>query len=245
MLSGDYYAVLCVSPAARQDEIKTAFRKAALKWHPDKNPSPQARHRFMEAYEAYEILADPWKRKIYDGQREVSGGVNPEYDEWARSARNRARHYTEVSYEEFWEDVRRDVRTIFFGSELPDAHEMFIIFGKMFLLVSGALGVVTAPFSIRAILRAVPIFLLEHMHMKPAAVKIVEVYGLSMAGLAALFLFTAAFVISEFFEFSWRDSGARTVAFFFTVDDRIMPLAPCFFGATLSLIAWLLYFLAV
>ncbi|KAI2473853.1 DnaJ-domain-containing protein [Annulohypoxylon bovei var. microspora] len=61
------YDQLNVKPDANQDEIKKAYRKAALKWHPDKNKdNPAAAERFKECSQAYEILSDPEKRKTYD-----------------------------------------------------------------------------------------------------------------------------------------------------------------------------------
>ncbi len=63
----DYYAILGVSKTAEAGEIKRAFRKLALKYHPDRNPGNQeAEARFKEASEAYEVLSDPEKRKKYD-----------------------------------------------------------------------------------------------------------------------------------------------------------------------------------
>ena len=64
----DYYEVLTVSRTASVDEIKAAYRKAALKWHPDRNPEnkSEAEVKFRESTEAYSVLSDPQKRQIYD-----------------------------------------------------------------------------------------------------------------------------------------------------------------------------------
>jgi molecular chaperone DnaJ len=62
----DYYEVLGVERDADEESIKNAFRKLALKYHPDKNKSPDAEERFKEIAEAYAILSDPKKRERYD-----------------------------------------------------------------------------------------------------------------------------------------------------------------------------------
>jgi molecular chaperone DnaJ len=63
----DYYEVLGVQKGATKDEIKKAYRKLAIQYHPDKNPgNKEAEEKFKEATEAYEILADDQKRPAYD-----------------------------------------------------------------------------------------------------------------------------------------------------------------------------------
>ena len=76
------YAVLGLSKADKPSEaaLKKAYRKLAIKYHPDKNDSPDAEERFKEIAEAYEILSDDSKRELYDqfGHEglEGSGGAN-------------------------------------------------------------------------------------------------------------------------------------------------------------------------
>lgn len=74
----DYYEVLGISKSASAAEIKKAYRKLALKYHPDKNPDDkEAEAKFKEAAEAYEVLSSPEKKQRYDqfGHAGVSGGA--------------------------------------------------------------------------------------------------------------------------------------------------------------------------
>lgn len=86
----DYYKILGISKSASADEIKKAFRKLAVKYHPDKNPgNKQMEEKFKEINEANEVLGDPEKRKKYDAlgenwkQYERTGGRADDFD-WSR-----------------------------------------------------------------------------------------------------------------------------------------------------------------
>jgi molecular chaperone DnaJ len=82
----DYYDVLTVTRSASKEEIKNAYRKLALQYHPDRNKSPGAEEKFKEISEAYAVLSDDEKRKRYDtyghvGAEEVFRGSEANFDE--------------------------------------------------------------------------------------------------------------------------------------------------------------------
>jgi len=82
MAKRDYYEILGVAKNANADEIKKAYRKKAIEFHPDKNPGDKAaEEKFKEAAEAYEILSDPQKRQRYDqfGHAGVGGAGDAQW----------------------------------------------------------------------------------------------------------------------------------------------------------------------
>ncbi|KAJ4880477.1 DNAJ heat shock family protein [Raphanus sativus] len=77
----DYYKALQVDRSANDDDLKKAYRKLAMKWHPDKNPDNKkdAESKFKQISEAYDVLSDPQKRAVYDqyGKEGLKGNVPP------------------------------------------------------------------------------------------------------------------------------------------------------------------------
>ncbi len=73
-MSADYYAVLGVPRDASQDQIKKAYRKLAMKYHPDVADTPDAAEKFKEIGEAYDVLSDPQKKAVFDRGGDPMGG---------------------------------------------------------------------------------------------------------------------------------------------------------------------------
>jgi len=131
----DYYKILGVDRKANEDEIKRAYRKLALKYHPDHNPdNKQAEEKFKEINEAYQVLSEPQKRTRYDQLGEsytiwqrrggAPGGFN--WEEWFTQSQGGGQRGGNVRVEV------GDLGDIFTGAGLGEFSEFFRrIFGGM------------------------------------------------------------------------------------------------------------------
>lgn len=107
----DYYKTLGIPKGSTDEDIKKAYRKLALKFHPDKNKSPGAEEKFKEVAEAYEVLSDKKKRELYDKYGEDG-------------LKGRASNGTTNSSQNFTYEFHGDPRATFaqfFGSSNPFA----------------------------------------------------------------------------------------------------------------------------
>lgn len=108
----DYYKVLGLSKTASSDDIKKAYRKIAVKYHPDKNPGDKkAEDIFKQANEANQVLGDPEKRKKYNElgsnweQYERGGGQNQGGFDWSRYKQGGGKQTNDEDYSDFFESI--------------------------------------------------------------------------------------------------------------------------------------------
>lgn len=105
----DYYKILGIAQTASSEEIKKAFRELALKWHPDKNKSPNSHERFIEINEAYQFLSNIEKRKLYDDLRNSysekqyinTNSKFKEYQNWAEAEKVKAEKLAKMSFKDY------------------------------------------------------------------------------------------------------------------------------------------------
>lgn len=119
----DFYKVLGVSNDSNEDEIKKAYRKLALKFHPDKNSDADAEDKFKEIAEAYEILTDPKKRTIYDqyGEEGLKNGMSMAGP--GSVFRNNYQNDPHATFSSFFHGS--DHFDIFFGSDFDGEEDSF------------------------------------------------------------------------------------------------------------------------
>ncbi|CAM8980056.1 unnamed protein product [Rhodiola kirilowii] len=119
----DYYNILKVNRNATEDDLRKSYRRLAMIWHPDKNPTKksEAEAKFKQISEAYDVLTDPQKRKIYDlyGEEALKSGIVPPPPTSASSSsgmRNGSQH-TGTSYRFNPRDAEDIYSEVFGGSE--------------------------------------------------------------------------------------------------------------------------------
>jgi hypothetical protein len=115
----DYYKILDISREASQSDIKRAYRKLALKYHPDKNKSPDATKKFQDIGEAYSVLSDSAKRRRYDlgSTTPFSGFSDNEFSDFASDF---ATTFSGFTAQSFTMDDAFDVFSDFmYGGDMP------------------------------------------------------------------------------------------------------------------------------
>ncbi|OQR80332.1 dnaJsubfamily B member 2-like [Tropilaelaps mercedesae] len=119
----EYYSTLELSRSASPEEVKKAYRKLALKWHPDKNPNnkEEAERRFKDISEAYEVLSDEKKRRIYDkyGKEGLSGAAG------GHAASARANQYGGSRHHPYSSGAHGGIDELFASFVFRDPEEVF------------------------------------------------------------------------------------------------------------------------
>ena len=136
----DPYEILGVSPEATEAEIKKAYRKKALKYHPDRQPTQEANAIFARISNAYEILSDPEQRQNYDLQQKYGGnrGFDPNGPQYRSTAPSSSganpSPQTTASTRTTFRSVPTTTRTTTFrSSSVPDGfHDPFEVFRRAF-----------------------------------------------------------------------------------------------------------------
>ena len=124
-MTKDYYSILNISNNSTKEEIIKSFRELAKKYHPDKNSSPNASEKFREIFEAYEILKNDEKRKVYD--------------QYWENAKQTADKYSKMPYEDFINSALFNIK--FVVQKTPTIGGIILVFlvGLMFLIFMGFL----------------------------------------------------------------------------------------------------------
>jgi len=136
-----YYKILDLKPGATQEDIKQAFRKKALLYHPDRNPAEDAQTSFVAAYEAYEILTSvAQNRQFHDVHAKFrEKRNNKEYYDYLRDIRRRAREQSQMKYEKW-----REQHEAYKKSGIYDALLVLNMFSR-YVLVIVAVGMIIIP----------------------------------------------------------------------------------------------------
>lgn len=144
----DYYKVLEIEYGTDILSVKKAYRRLALKYHPDVSKDSDTNHKFIEITEAYEVLRDPLKKSEYDILYNIYFGSNKDYKEqeeqstnntnqhkqkeWTDDGIKKAKEYTEIPFEEFARTLLKEVSVG--ASYIPNAIAIMIVGGSALLI---------------------------------------------------------------------------------------------------------------
>jgi curved DNA-binding protein CbpA len=136
----DYYKILDLEFGADILAVKKAYRRLALKYHPDRNKAPDAAQKFTEITEAYEVLKDPVKKSEYDRfyqayftinnqgqfhQKSYEWDYQRKQQEWSGFGREKAKEYSSIPFEEF---AKRLLKEISVGANyIPNAIAILLV----------------------------------------------------------------------------------------------------------------------
>lgn len=139
----DYYKIIGVSENATRDEIKKSFRELAKKYHPDKNKASNANEKFIEIFEAYEILINPIDRKYFDQKRKEYYNDNKQeilkqyfsegkFDSSKHKAKEKANHFSRMNFNDFLQSSVFTVQKAVISSAII----LMFLFGIFMILFS-------------------------------------------------------------------------------------------------------------
>jgi hypothetical protein len=235
----DYYAILDVGRAAEFEEIRRAFRDQARRWHPDKNAAAGAAEQFMKVYESYEILSNPWKRKVYDGRlTEADRRSSPEYEAWRAEARRHAQQYSRTNYDLFMRQVIPDLRAILFGAPPPDLHHIVIIFLKAFAGVTALVLFLAIPWGLKRSLSFLPGILVTALHLDPTLLPWVDMALLAAAAVSCGIVGVIVILGGRALGWSWADGVAHAFGFLLMSEDRLIPFVHGAMGLLTAIAIW-------
>lgn len=123
----NYYKLLEITETATKDDIKKAYRKLALRWHPDKNPNnlDEANRKFKEISQAYEILSDDHKRRAYDLQKTPSQRRPTNATRRTAAHKTATSHKTKSNHQPFTPNFDSDFHSFHFRSPFDVFKEFF------------------------------------------------------------------------------------------------------------------------